>query len=219
MDDEIDYSDELFDIVIKQGRDDDEARSIIFKAIFATYTLEHIKFPFSFYSTWNLNRVYGNAVQGFSMLLKLIAQDELDFHVPMNKNVLKILKRETRQGFKNVWDEEFAYWYVKKVAEAEKKWSDYLLAEGEVPGFSRGINNNFIEYFANKTLTDLGLKEIYKAEKTDAIDWYNEYRKINNQNAALQEVSNVSYNKGVVKNDILTNLDELRKCVKETHVQ
>jgi ribonucleoside-diphosphate reductase beta chain len=214
MDDEIDYSDELFDIVIKQGRDDIEAKSIIFKAIFATYALEHIKFPFSFYSTWNLNRVHNNAVQGFSMLLKLIAQDELDFHVPMNKNVLKILKKEITQGFKEVWDEEFAYTYIKKVAEAEKKWSNYLLIEGELPGFNKRINNNFIEYFANKTLTDLGLNKIYKANKTDAIDWYNDYRKINNQNAALQEISNVSYNKGVVKDDILANLAVLKNVSK-----
>jgi ribonucleoside-diphosphate reductase beta chain len=210
MNDEIDFSDDLFNVVIKEQRSDEEARSIIFRAIFATYALEHIKFPFSFYSTWNLNRVYGNAIQGFSMLLKLIAQDELNTHVSLNKNVLKILKREKKQGFSKVWDEDFAYNYVKRVAEAEKKWSDYLLEEGEIPGFNKNINNNFIEYFADKTLTDLGLDPIYSSEKSDAIHWFNEYRKINNQNSALQEISNVSYNKGVVRNDIRNNLDKLR---------
>jgi len=206
MNDEVDFSDELFQNVIVEGKKDPEA---VFKAVVATYVLEHIKFPFSFFATWTINRINDNAIQGFSMLLKLIAQDELDFHVPVNKNVLKILKREARQGFGEAWDEQFIIDYVRKVAEAEKEWSDYLLLEGELPGFSKNINNSFIEYHADKTLRDLGIDPIYNAEKGEAVDWFNTYRKINNQNAALQEVSNISYSKGVVKNDILANLDKL----------
>jgi len=208
MTNEIDFSDELINSVIIQG---EENREAVFKAIVATYVLEHIKFPFSFFTTWTINRIYDNAINGFSQLLKLIAQDELDGHVPMNKNVLRILKREARQGFNDVWDEQFVYDYVRKVAEDEKKWSAYLLKEGELPGYNTNINNNFIEYQADKALIDLGLKPIYKAEKTDTIDWFNSYRRIKNQNSALQEVSNISYNKGIVQNDILANLDKLKK--------
>lgn len=213
MDEEIDFTDELFDYVIREGNDNQEAKALIFKAIFAAYALEHIKFPFSFYSTWNINRITDNAIQGFSMLLKLIAQDELDFHVPMNKNVLKILMREKRQGFQEVIQPEFMYEYVNDVVKKEKKWSEYLLADGELPGFTHGINNHFIEYFADKTLTDIGLDPIFGVEKTDTINWFNEYRKINNMNSALQEISNVSYNKGVVKNDIKSHLNDLKKLV------
>jgi ribonucleoside-diphosphate reductase beta chain len=207
MKDEVDFSDELFDD-IKNERENPEN---IFKAIVATYVLEHIKFPFSFFSTWTINRVNDNGINGFSNLLKLIAQDELEFHVPMNKHVLKIFKKEKRQGVE--FDEDFVYKYVKKVAEDEKKWSLYLLQDGELPGFNRSINKHFIVYFADKTLTDLGLEPIYNAKKNDTIDWYNDYRKIKNQNSALQEVSNNSYNKGVVKNDILLNLENLKGLV------
>ncbi len=208
MDSEIDFSDELFQsIVLNQ----EENREILFKAIVATYVLEHIKFPFSFFATWTLNRVYDNAINGFSNLLKLIAQDELDFHVPMNKNVLRILKREKKQGFQEAWDEKFVYDYVRGVAEQEKEWSLYLLEEGELPGFNKNINKHFIEYQADKTLTDLGLDPIYGVQKNDTIEWFNEYRKIKNQNTALQETSNTSYNKGVIKNDIRLNLEKLRE--------
>ncbi len=210
MDQEVDFSNELFEKVIAGQETGKEAKEAVFKALVATYVLEHIKFPFSFYATWTLNRVYDNAIQGFSMLLKLIAQDELDFHVPTNKNVLKILRREKRQEFQDIWDEQFIYDYVKKVAEAEKEWSRYLLKEGELQGFNKAGNDAFIEYFADKTLVDLGLEPIYNTKKSDSVDWFNSYRKINNQNSALQEVSNISYSKGVVKNDIREGLIELK---------
>ncbi len=210
MNDEVDYSGELYQRLILDKEEGPEAKKILFKAIVATYVLEHIKFPFSFFATWSLNKTNDNAIQGFSMLLKLIAQDELDYHVPVNKTVLKIL-REPRQNFTEEWSKEFVYWYVEKVTKAEKEWSDYLLKDGEVPGFNKKINNNFIEYFADKTLKDLGLEPLYNAKKTDTVDWYNEYRTINNQNASLQEISNINYNKGVVKDDILSNLGMLRE--------
>lgn len=210
MADEVDFSDELFRKVIVEGLNDTEAKKAVFKSIVATYALEHIKFPFSFFATWTLNRTYDNAIQGFSQLLKLIAQDELDTHVPMNKNVLKILKREAKQEFQEVWDDEFIVEYVRKVAEGEKAWSDYLLSEGELPGFSKKVNDSFIEYHADKTLRDIGIEPIYNTPKGEAVDWFNTYRNINNQNSALQEVSNISYSKGVVENDIHNNIDRLR---------
>ncbi len=207
MEDEVDFSDDLF---LDNIRNQEENYENIFKAIVATYALEHIKFPFSFFATWTINRINDNAIQGFSNLLKLIAQDELDFHVPMNKNVLKIIKKEKHQGFLDVWDDQFIYDYVRKVAEQEKEWNLYLLKDGELPGFNKNINKHFIEYQADKTLTDIGLDPIYGVQKNDTIDWYNDYRKIKNQNTALQETSNTSYNKGVVQNDILRNLDKLK---------
>ena len=212
MESEIDYSDDLWND-IKTGTKNPKN---IFRALIATYVLEHIKFPFSFFATWTLNRTNDNAIQGFSNLLKLIAQDELDFHVPMGSNVLKILKKEKRQNFQDVYNEEFIYEYVKKTAIQEKEWSDYLLKDGETQGFNKKINNYFIEYFADKTLTDIGLAPIYGVKKNDIIDWYNDYRKIKNQNTSLQESSNTSYNKGVVQNDILLNIDNLKINTKDT---
>lgn len=207
MDNEVDFADELFDSVILRK---EENKDIIFKTIVAAYALEKIKFPFSFFATWSINKTFDNAISGFSQLLKLIAQDEIEYHVPTNKNILRILKREKRQDFQDVWDENFIVDYVKKVAEAEKDWSDYLLSEGELPGFNHKINNAFIEYWADRTLIDLGLEPLYNVKKNDTIDWFNTYRKISNQNAALQEISNVSYSKGVVQNDILLNLAKLK---------
>jgi ribonucleoside-diphosphate reductase beta chain len=122
--------------------------------------------------------------------------------------------KEKRQGFQEVFDTDFIYDYVKTVTSAEKKWSDYLLDEGELAGYNRNINNAFIDYFADKTMTDIGLEPIYNTKKNDTIDWYNNYRKIKNQNTALQETSNTSYNKGVIQNDIRLNIGRLRENYK-----
>ncbi len=211
MKNEVDFSEELFNCIIKEGNRDDKAKDLIFKAIVAAYALEHIKFPFSFYATWNINRVSDNAINGFSMLLKLIAQDELQGHTVMNANVLKILRREKRQGFQSVFDDQFIIDYITQVVEDEIKWSDYLTAEGEIPGFNRKINENFIKYQADLALKKIGLEPIYDAKKDDSVEWFDLYRNIKNQNASLQEVSNNSYNKGVIKNDIKSNLDKLKK--------
>ncbi len=211
MEDEVDFSDQLIEYVVHQGHRDTGARSLVFKAIVAAYVLEHIKFPFSFYSVWNLNRVYDNGVNGFSMLLKLIAQDELTGHTVMNANVLKILRREDRQEFKEVFDERFIKEYIERVVNAELAWSDYLVKDGEIPGFTKAINKNFIEYQADLAMKKIGLEPIYGAKKDDTIEWFDLYRNIKNQNSALQEISNNAYNKGVIQNDLVTNLDELRK--------
>jgi len=208
IDNEKDFADELFESVIKNGEENYE---ILFKAIVATYVLESIKFPFSFYTTWNINRNFEGGVQGFSALLRLIAQDELDFHVPLNKNVLRIIRKDPSQGFQDVYDEHFIYEYVKEVVAKEKEWSDYLLKYGPIPGFTHDINEYIIEYFADKCLKDIGLEPIYKREKNDVITWFNDYRDIKKQNTAMQEKSNTAYNKGVLKNDLRSRLSELKE--------
>jgi ribonucleotide reductase beta subunit family protein with ferritin-like domain len=94
----------------------------------------------------------------------------------------------------------------------EIKWNEYLLKDGEIAGFSKNVNNNFIKYQAALALKKIGIDPIYNAKKDDSVVWFDEYRNIKNQNSALQEVSNNSYNKGVDQNDILANLDMLRKA-------
>ncbi len=211
---EVDFSDELINYVIHGGHRDTKAKSLIFKTIVAAYVLEHIKFPFSFYTVWNINRVYDNGVNGFSMLLKLIAQDELTGHTVLNANVLKILKREERQEFQEVFDTDFIRDYVIETVKQEIEWSNYLVKDGEIPGFTKAITKNFIEYQADLTMKKIGLEPIYNAKKDDSLEWFDLYRDIKNQNAALQEVSNNAYNRGVIKNDIVSNLDTLRELAK-----
>ena len=85
----------------------------------------------------------------------------------------------------------------------EIKWAKYLFDERDVLGINSSISEHFIKYWAGVRLRDIGIETEYlKEKKSDIIDRFNTYRDINKQNAALQEATNISYQKGTLKNDL-----------------
>lgn len=206
---EVDEFAEVKELVINQGREDDEAKKAILRMLLRLLFLEGVKFPGSFYITWNINKNYDNAIQGLARLLKLIAHDELTIHVPTGMNVMNILRREEGQGFKhlfdNGWFDQEAQKIAQETVEAEISWNEYLLEDGEIPGYNINIMTNFLKYFANLRLRHVKVNPIYpesEAQKSDIVEWFETYRDINKQNTMLQEASNTSYIKGQLKNDL-----------------
>ena len=171
----------------------------IFKVVVAAYLLEHIKFPFSFFVTFRINNAYNNAINGFSMLLKKIAEDEMEIHYPTNANVIKDMIKS------GLVDKEWAHAFI--LAEADKAlvgelgWNKYLLQDGPIPGYNEPIGEAFIRYQVNKTLRDVGI-DVPPIKPNDTITWFNHYRDISNQVVAQQEMKSNQYQKGVLKNDL-----------------
>ena len=204
----------LFDNVSRLCLSDDEYINIddkkkaLLSLLLGIYYLEGIKFPFSFLVTFVINNSYNDAITGFTKTIKLIAHDELSVHVVTGKNVLNILARDENEGFKHLFDNGFfretALSIVSEVVNQEIEWAKYLFDGFHVAGINSQISENFIKYWANIRLKDIGIADnpYMKEEKTDIIEWFNNYRNINKQNAALQETSNTSYQKGVLKNDL-----------------
>ena len=186
---EIDYAEKL-------DRNDMES---IFKVVVAAYLLEHIKFPFSFFVTFRINNAYSNAINGFSMLLKKIAEDEMDVHYPTNGNVIKVMMAENMVD--PIWAEQFIRDEVTRITSEEFVWNKYLLEDGSIPGYNQAIGEAFIEYQANKALRDCGI-DVTPIKPNDTITWFNHYRDINNQVVAQQEMKSNQYQKGVLKNDL-----------------
>ncbi len=198
------YADQFIDIVINQKKDDDEAKMAVLQMLGAAYLLEGIKFPSSFYLTWNINKVYDNPIQGFSRSLKLIAWDEMTVHTTTGKTVLKTLKKYKEQGFQHLFP-EFETWmrhYAEEIVNEELVWNDYLLEDGEIPGFNADIGEHFSKYWADFRLKEIGLDPIYGEKKSDIIDWYNKYRDLKKGVTALQEADATNYQKGKLKNDL-----------------
>ncbi|MDE7170163.1 MAG: ribonucleotide-diphosphate reductase subunit beta, partial [Mucispirillum sp.] len=170
--------------------------------------LEGIKFPFSFLVTFVINNSYNDAITGFTKTIKLIAHDELSVHVPCGRNIMTILRNNEDEGFKHLFDNGFfnkeAVKMSERVVNQEIKWAEYLFKDRNVAGINRSLSENFIKYWASVRLRDIGIEDnpYSKAEKSDIVDWFNNYRNINKQNAALQETSNTSYQKGILKNDL-----------------
>jgi len=186
---EVDYADKL----------DRNNMLSIFKVVVAAYLLEHIKFPFSFFVTFRINNAYNNAINGFSMLLKKIAEDEMEIHYPTNANVIKDMIRT------GLVDKDFAYEFianeVTKIVKDEYSWNNYLLKDGSIPGYNKSIGEAFIDYQANKALRDVGIDTL-AIKPNDTITWFNHYRDISNQVVAQQEMKSNQYQKGTIKNDL-----------------
>ena len=208
---ETEVSTDFIKYVIKDNNTDHQAKVYLLKEIFSTYFLESVKFPFSFLVTWKINEGYKNAIQGFAQLLKLIAHDELTTHSVTHNEVIKILRNEERQEFSEALKEveEWIYDYYKFNVNQEIGWVKYLFKDGPISSLTEEMAIHFIKYQADKSLKLMKLQPIFNEEHSELISWFERYRNLNNQNAALQEVSNSVNRKGIIKND-LDRLDKYK---------
>ena len=174
----------------------------IIDLILAVYFLESIKFPFSFLVTFTINKMNNDAIPGFTRTLRLIANDELNVHVPTGLAIVHALRNDENfsEVFKTDYFETKTIEYCKFVVEQELKWAKYLLDGKNVPGLSYATAEYFIKYQANYRLESLGINiPDYKdcAEKNDTIIWFDNYRNIDNLNTAIQESTAINYTRGL----------------------
>jgi ribonucleoside-diphosphate reductase beta chain len=211
MDNEIRDSQKLIDKAA-DGIVSDDLKKALIVSLIRTYFLEGVRFPSSFFVTWTINKNNSNAIQGFSQALKLILWDELTVHTTTGLNVLKILYKDESQGFYHLNDfiKETIYNIAEEVFDSEMQWVDYLLKDGEIPGVTKNIMKHFLKYQIDFRIRALGFEPIYNEEKSDIIDWFNDYRDLNKTQVALQEADNTNYQKGALKND-LGRLDGLKE--------
>ena len=181
-------------------------KKALLEQLVRTYFLEGVKFPFSFFTTFRINKAFNNAIQGFTQSLKLIAWDELTVHVPVGLNVMKILFRDENQDFLHLEDyfKDLVVNIAQETLTGELEWNEYLHHKGSIPGFTQDIGEHFIKY-----MTDYRIKALIGEEYTftkepssDIISWFNEYRDLNKTSVALQEADNTNYQKATVKNDL-----------------
>jgi ribonucleoside-diphosphate reductase beta chain len=184
----------------------DEVKIAILRMIMLAYLLEGIKFPHSFYVTFNLNRQYDNAIQGLAKLIKLIAHDEFEFHVPFNLHIMKILKKDPSQGYQHLfekgWFADNLRMEAKRVQDDELEWSSYMRKLGDTPGYNEKISDHFIRYWTNHRLRGAKVDVLEDIRSNDTIQWYNIYKDINKTNSAAQETDNIGYQKAGLVNDL-----------------
>ena len=217
MNNEINTGEELlkeFALFILNGyKSNKKLKIAIIKELIATLIIEDGKFPFSFFTTLSINNSFENKINGFSNLIRMIARDEIEGHVVVNIQVLNQLRKNELHGFVKEF-EDLKDWInnvIDKSEEDELQWSEYLLKEGEFPGFSKNINEIFIKYRFDHIRSILGIEKKYKIKKSnyDFLTWFDEYRKIQGQSINLQEMSNNNYEKGQIKKSIKDNLESL----------
>lgn len=197
----------LYDRVAKINELDsmEEKRKLVLELLVNIFALEGIKFYISFLVTYIINNSYNNAIPGATRIIKLINFDE-DLHTAMGVGTLKILKSEPSEGFKEIMESD---WYTNMVKETfnqvyidELDWADYLLSIADVPSLTRPVVESFLKYFTDLRLTQLGETKMFNQEKTDVVQWFEIYKDLNKDNAALQESDLAVYSIGIMNNDV-----------------
>jgi ribonucleoside-diphosphate reductase beta chain len=179
-------------------------RKLLLQLLVSIFALEGIKFPFSFFTSWSLNKAYNNCSQGFSTLLLSIATDEMTCHVPTGSNFLNKLRADPSfsEEFSSGWFDTMATTYLQRVCDKEIEWATYLISSGEEPGFNLPICVHFIQYWTDRRLSEIRLPTKYNVTKNDIEMWFDDYRNVREKQSALQEVSNINYQLGQCLNDL-----------------
>jgi ribonucleoside-diphosphate reductase beta chain len=124
----------------------------------------------------------------------------------MSNGTLNILKKEPEEGFKELMESKWYYNVVeetfRQVYEDEIKWGRYLLSIGPIPSLTEAVLEGFLKYYVDLRVKQLGQPTIYHQDKTDVVQWFENYKDMNKDNAALQESDLAVYSIGIMKNDI-----------------
>lgn len=183
----------------------EEKKKLVLELLVNIFALEGIKFYISFLVTYIINNAYANKIQGATRMIKLINFDE-DIHTSFATGLLNILKKEHREGFVELMSSEWYSDMVKQTLENvykdEMEWAEYLLTIGNIPTLTTEVTEQFLKYYVDLRATQLGQPKLYNQDKTDVVQWFENYKDLNKDNAALQESDLAVYSIGIMKNDV-----------------
>lgn len=180
----------------------EEAYDTLFLTVCALFMLERIQFMASFAITFT---ICGSGLfQSIGKAVQKIAQDELEIHVELDKEVLRV-ELATERG-------KAAYARLKpriqalftEIVGGELKWTDYLFSEGrELVGANKHNVQGWVLFCSgpvNKFL-DLGLETEFKFPKHNPMSHLEDWIDISKTQAAPQEQDNNQYKVGTIVRD------------------
>lgn len=178
----------------------DEAYPYLFKAVVALYVLERIQFMSSFAITFTI--CSSNLFQPIGKAVQKIAQDELEVHVELDKEVLRI-ELQTERGKKAYKElKPFLKQMVDEVVQSEFDWTDYLFSEGrELLGTNKQKVKNWVLFNARDVYSFLDIETDHKLPKTNPMVHLEDWLNISKTQAAPQEQDNNQYKVNVIVRD------------------
>ena len=185
----------------------DEAYDYLFMAVCALYVLERVQFMSSFAITFTI--CSANYFQPIGKAVQKIAQDELEVHVELDKEVLRT-ELQTARG-------RDAYNRLKPkikelfdtVTEGELVWTDYMFSEGrELIGTTQKHVKNWVLFMARDPYEFLDIESDHKFPKVNPMPHLENWINIGNTQAAPQEQDNNQYKVGVIIRDDETEIFE-----------
>lgn len=179
----------------------DEAYPTVFKAVVALLILERIQFMASFAITFTICST--NLFQPIGKAVQKIAQDELEVHVELDKEVLRI-ELATERGQATYQSlKPFIKRLIDEVVQGELVWTDYLFSEGrELLGANAQKVKNWVLFNARDVYEFLDIESDHKFPKTNPMVHLEDWINIGKTQAAPQEQDNNQYKvNSIVRDD------------------
>lgn len=178
----------------------EEAYPVVFKTVVALLVLERVQFMASFAITFTI--CASNLFQPIGKAVQKIAQDELEVHVELDKEVLRI-ELATDQGQKTY--ESLRGWIkqlIDEVVEGELIWTDYIFSEGrELVGANAKNVKNWVLFNARDVYEFLDIESEHKFPKTNPMVHLEDWINIGKTQAAPQEQDNNQYKVNIIVRD------------------
>ena len=178
----------------------EEAYPKLFLFICTILMLERIQFMSSFAITFTICGT--KFFQAIGKAIQKIAQDELEVHVELDKEVLRV-ELETQRGrdtyllIKHRIQEIF-----KEIVDSELEWTDYLFSEGrELVGANKESVQAWVLFCASPVNKFLDLDADYKFPKHNPMSHLEDWINISKTQAAPQEQDSNQYKVGVIVRD------------------
>lgn len=185
----------------------EDAYDDVMMTIVALLLLERVQFMASFAVTFTICST--GLFQAIGKAVQKIAQDELEVHAELDKEVLRIelatergkqFYRNNKAKIKQLCDE---------VVQSELTWTDYLFSEGrDLVGTNAAVVKNFVLFNAREVYTFLGIESDHKFPKVNPMPHVEDWISINKTQSAPQEQQGNQYKVGmIVRDDAQTTFD------------
>jgi ribonucleoside-diphosphate reductase beta chain len=177
-----------------------EAYDKVLMMIIALLLLERVQFMASFAITFTICK--SNVFQAIGKAVAKIAQDELEIHAELDKEVLRIeLSTERgRESFNRQKDKINRLFH--EVLENEFNWTDNMFSEGrELVGSTAAIVKKWVLYNAKDVAKLLEIETELKFPTVNPMPHLDDWLDISKVQATPQEQDNNQYKVGVIVRD------------------
>jgi ribonucleoside-diphosphate reductase beta chain len=184
-----------------------QAYDAVFLAVVALLFLERVQFMASFAITFTICST--NYFQSIGKAVQKIAQDEIEVHAELDKEVLRT-ELATERG-KDTYHRLLPQ--IQQIGEevitSEFQWVDYLFSEGrELLGATPESVKSWVLFNAKDVYKFLGLESSHKFPRTNPMPHLEDWINIANVQAAPQEQDSNAYKVNtIIRDDFSVNFD------------
>jgi len=125
----------------------------------ASVNLEGIYFLLGFSYIY----VLGDKIPGARDMIKFIARDELNTHLPLFANIFKTIQKENSIDHATI---DIAYKMIQEAVDIELEYGNYLLDTYPIMGVTKELMEKTVHNYANERLRRIGLDPIFADSST-----------------------------------------------------